>query len=246
MELHPSVRECFRPWIRSLALALVVLGGSLVLVILIFPACRRWRRRLLQGWTRAAAAVLHLRIEVRGTPPRPPFLLVANHLSYLDVLVLASRVPGCLFVAKSEVRRWPLLGPICRGMGTLFVERGCRRHLPRLLAAIEEALARGEGVVFFPEGTSTAGDTVAAFRSPLLAVAARAGRPVHPAVLEYRESAACWWGEMDLVPHLWDLLALPRIEAVLDLAGAPVVERDRKRLAERLHAAVLERFRPAA
>jgi 1-acyl-sn-glycerol-3-phosphate acyltransferase len=222
---------------RLAALLAVLLGGS---ILLILSGARR--RRLLHGWARAIAAVLRVRVEVHGAPPRAPFLLVANHLSYLDVIVLASQIPGCVFVAKAEVRRWPFLGPICAALGTLFVDRGSRSDVPRVLAAMEEALARGLGVIVFPEGTSTEGATVGPFRSPLLAAAARLGRPVHAAVLRYREPAVCWWGDASLAPHLWSLLKLPELELTLDCTAPPVVETDRKLLAERLRERVLERF----
>src|SRR5207237_719547 len=84
-----------------------------------------------------------------GRPPSPPFLLAANHLSYVDVFVLASRLP-VRFVAKVEVRRWPVLGPISRGFGTIFINRSDRRDIPRVLAEIEQALGRGEGIILFP------------------------------------------------------------------------------------------------
>jgi 1-acyl-sn-glycerol-3-phosphate acyltransferase len=249
------MRGRLRPWIRLAALLAVLLGGSIPLLLgLLLPGSLRvrWRRSLFRAWAGALAAVLHIRIELHGAPPRPPFLLVANHLSYVDVIVLASAVPGGIFIAKSEVRSWPFLGPICAGMGTLFVDRSSRSDMPRVLADMESALARGDGVIFFPEGTSTAGETVGPFRAPLLAPAARLERPVHAAALSYRtppgvaspDLSVCWWGAMEFTSHLWNLLKVPRIEAALDFTGEPVVETDRKRLAERLHGAVLARFRP--
>lgn len=108
-------------------------------------------------------------------------------------------------------------------------------------------------MVIFPEGTSSPGATVAAFRSPLLALPARRGMPVHAATLSYRTPegeppahlAVCWWGEGELLPHLAGLFRLSRIDAALDRAAAPVVAADRKILAARLRAEVSERFRPA-
>lgn len=210
--------------------------------------CRRFRTGLFRRASRAALALLRLELRVLGTPPEPPFLLVTNHLSYLDVVVLASLVPG-LFVAKAEVRRWPLLGPICRGFGTIFIDREDRRDLSRVLGEIEKALEYGEGVVFFPEGTSSPGDKVGPFRSPLLAVAARKALPVHYAALGYQTPedapparlSVCWWGDMGFLPHLVSLFRLPRIEASLAFGPEPVVDTDRKRLAERLREGVERR-----
>lgn len=243
--------------LRATGVALLILGTGLALAVggLLLAFAPRWRRRLRENLfifaSRTALWLLRVDLRVSGPLPRPPFLLVTNHLSYLDILVLASRA-RCLFVAKTEVRDWPLLGPICRGFGTIFIDREDRRDIPRVLGEIETALERGEGVVIFPEGTSSPGATVEPFHSPLLALPARRGMPVHAAALSYQTPdgeppahlAVCWWGEGELLPHLAGLFRLSRIDATLDCAPAPVVGADRKILAERLRAVVDERFRP--
>jgi 1-acyl-sn-glycerol-3-phosphate acyltransferase len=243
-ERHPVA------WIRLLGAPPVILGTGALLalgaVVLAFAprSRRRFRTWLFQAASRSFVALLRIEVKVSGPPPRPPFLLVSNHLSYVDIIVLGSRLPA-RFVAKAEVRRWPLLGPICRGIGTIFIDRSDRRDIPRVLAEIEAALARGEGVILFPEGTSSSGEEVRAFRSPLLALPARLGLPVHAAALGYRPPEVCWWGATALVPHLVGLFRLPRIEATIDFAPEPAVEADRKRLAERLREMVVERLGPA-
>jgi 1-acyl-sn-glycerol-3-phosphate acyltransferase len=230
-------------WIRAAGAALVLLGSGALLALGALPLAlaprlrRRFRERLFQGTCRALLRLLRAEVRVVGPSPEPPFLLAANHLSYVDVLVLASRLP-VRFVAKAEVRRWPLLGPICRGFGTLFIDRSDRRDIPRVLAEIERALGRGEGVILFPEGTSSSGESVLPFRSPLLALPARLGLPVHAAALRYDPPSVCWWGGTPLASHLLGLFRLERIEATVDFAPEPVVDGDRKRLAERLREAV--------
>ena len=242
-------------WIRLAGLVLVLLGTFLVLlagrVLLIFaPGLRlRFRRRVFQTASRAMLSLMRVTVRVSGQVPAPPFLLVANHLGYLDITVLASVLP-CVFVSKAEVRRWPVMGPVCRELGTVFIDRKDLRDIPRALAAMEEAFAQGQGVIFFPEGTSSPGDGVLPFRSPLLALAARSGHPVHYAALRYRtgegdppaSQAVCWWGGKPFAPHLVNLLKLSRIEATLDFAPEPIAETDRKRLAERLREGILERL----
>jgi 1-acyl-sn-glycerol-3-phosphate acyltransferase len=231
-------------WGRLLAVAVVVLAAGVLAAAgaaVLGPgpgARRRFRERLFQGVCRTLLAVLRVRVRVSGPLPRPPFLLVSNHLGYLDVLVLASRLPA-RFVAKAEVRRWPLLGAVCSGFGTIFIDRADRRDIPRVLAAIARGLADGEGVVLFPEGTSTSGAAVAPFRSPLLALPARRGLAVHAARLSYSTDAACWWGETAFFPHLARLCRLSGIEATVGFAE-PVRETDRKRLAARLRDACQE------
>ena len=231
---------------------LAVIVGSLITLPL--PRRRaRWRQLCFRTWSRWLLAVMGARVESRGRPPDPPFLLVTNHLSYIDVLVLASRVDA-VFLAKSEVAGWPIIGSLCRAVGTLFVDRGARRDLPRAIAAIESTLANGLGVALFPEGTSTPGEEVARFHPSLLEVAARAERPVAYATLGYATPAGaepahlavCWWGDMELPGHLWRLLALPGFRATLAFGDERIQDDDRKRLAARLWQAVDDLFTPVA
>jgi 1-acyl-sn-glycerol-3-phosphate acyltransferase len=239
-------------WGRLVGVGLLVLWIGVLLGAggFVFAPAPRVRRRfriwLFQAGPRWLLAWLRAEVGVAGPPPAPPFLLAANHLSYLDVLVLASRLPGCVFVAKADVRDWPLLGPICRGFGTIFIDREDRRDIPRALRRIEMALTAGDGVVLFPEGTSSPGATVGSFRSPLLALPARSALPVHAAAIGYRSPEVCWWGDAELLPHLLELCGMPRIEATVHFCETPVAGTDRKLLAEELRAAVLARFRAMA
>jgi 1-acyl-sn-glycerol-3-phosphate acyltransferase len=221
----------------------VILGSGVLLALgsaaLGFApkAKRRFREGLFRATARALLWLLRAEVEVSGPPPSPPFLLATNHLGYLDILVLASRLPA-RFVAKAEVRRWPVLGPLCKGFGTIFIDRSDRRQIPRVLAEIEAALGRGEGVIVFPEGTSSSGEELLPFRSPLLALPARRALPVHAAALAYDPPDAGWSGDAPLLPHLIGLFRLRRIAATIAFAAEPVVDGDRKRLAARLREAV--------
>ena len=229
---------------------LAALVGSLLLAP--WPHARsRWRGWCFQLWSRVLCRVFGVRVSVSGPPPPPPFVLVSNHLSYLDILVLGTRLP-CVFVAKAEIDDWPIFGAMCRAVNTVFVDRKAKRDLPRVLARIEEELAASQGVVIFAEGTSWAGDRVLPFRSPLLELPARIGRPVHWAAIGYRAPeggppthlAVTWWAEMPLGPHLRGLLRLPRIDASIVFGAEPVVHLDRKRLADELWRAVDGAFEP--
>jgi 1-acyl-sn-glycerol-3-phosphate acyltransferase len=210
-----------------------------------------WRAWMLSSWSRGVCRLLGLRLGVDGPRPRGAFLLVANHLSYLDVVVLSALVP-CAFVAKAEVARWPVLGFLARAMGTLFVPREDRRALGGLNARLAARLARGETLVLFPEGTSTAGVRVISFRPALLQPAAELGLAVRYAALRYAtpagerppEEVVCWWGDMTFAPHLLELLRLPRVEALVRFGPEPISAQDRKTLAARLERAVSERLEP--
>lgn len=212
-----------------------------------------WAARILNRWARASARVIGMRMQVAGEPGSEPCLLVANHLSYVDVILLAAQRP-CVFVAKSEVAGWPVLGVLARSMGTLFVERGRKRALPPLAQAIRAELAGGRTVVLFPEGTSTSGRGVSPFHPALLEPAIALGLPVHHAAIHYAtgpgappaELCVCWWGEMTLAGHLAELLRLRSFEARLVFGAAPFRDTDRKALARRLHGAVAHHLALAA
>jgi 1-acyl-sn-glycerol-3-phosphate acyltransferase len=187
------------------------------------------------------ARLLGMRIQVRGSAPRPPFVLVSNHLGYVDVVLLAS-VLRCVFVSKAEVRHWPVVGRLCASVDTLFIQREQKRDIPRVMRQMEQVLATGRGIVLFPEGTSSGGQEVLRFRAPLLDSASRAGRPVHLAAIAYRtppghppaSENVCWWGNMPFGPHVFNLLALPGFEARIAFGDEPILESNRKELADRL------------
>lgn len=213
---------------------------------------RRWRTWCLRRWAGGIMTILHVDVVFDGPiPSAGPFVLVTNHLSYLDIILLAQVVPA-VFVAKREVRSWPVWGVLSRAMGTIYVDRERRRDTLRVSGAIEQALHRGDNVVIFPEGTSTDGSTVAPFRSSLLDAASRTGRPVYYASLSYRTRpndpsaslAVCWWGDMEFAPHFWALCGITRIEASVRFGDEPVRADDRKQLALSLHQAVTNHFTP--
>ncbi len=237
--------------VKLTALAyLAVLAGSLATLAL--PRRRaRWRHLCFRWWSRCLLAVMGAQVESHGPAPEPPFFLVTNHLSYIDVLVLASRVDA-VFIAKSDVAGWPVIGSLCRSVGTLFVDRRLNRDLPRVLDSIDRTLANGQGVALFPEGTSTGGEEVARFHPSLLEVPAQTRYPVSYASLGYATAdggapahlAVCWWGDMELPGHLWNLLHLPGFRATVSFGDERIQDADRKRLAARLWRAVDGLFTP--
>jgi 1-acyl-sn-glycerol-3-phosphate acyltransferase len=229
----------------------VLLAAALPFVRLGAGSPARLKSRMCRFWARLVSALLGMRIETAGVPPAGAFLLVANHLSYVDVLVLASRLE-CVFVAKDEVERWPVVGRLCRAVDTLFISRERRGDVARVVVRIEELLKEGRGVVLFPEGTSTDGSLVLPFRPALLETAVRAGVPVSYASLTYvtqpgvppAQSSVCWWGEAGFLDHLIDLLRLPGFEARVTFGAERIFDTDRKVLAERLWRAVRRQFVP--
>lgn len=213
----------------------------------------RLRSAVVRAWARALASLFRMRIEVRGTPPVRPFFLVSNHLSYIDIIALAT-ILECTFVAKSDIAGWPVVGALARSVNTIFIDRTSFQDIPRVIGLIEQTMAEGSGIVLFPEGTSTSGAGVLPFSPALLEPAARARLPVHYAAISYRTPqdeppahiAICWWGDMTFVPHFIGALGLKRFEAFIDFGEQPIVEGNRKELARKLRTAVAERFEPFA
>lgn len=209
----------------------------------------RWRTTVFHAWGKVMARLIGMRVRVAGNPPEPPFVLVSNHLGYVDVILLASRL-RCVIVSKAEVRDWPVVGRLCASVDTLFVQREQKRDIPRVMNEMERVLESGRGIVLFPEGTSSGGDGVLRFRASLLDSAARSGRPVHYASLSYRtpdgcrpaRETVCWWGNMSFAPHVFNLLALRGFEARVVFGESPILEPDRKELAARLQREVERQF----
>lgn len=235
----------------ALRLTILILGTAVLWLtawaISRSRATRAVRRlRLFGVWARFVAQTIGLRCRVDGHPPRGGGLLVTNHLSYVDVVVLAA-LSDATFVAKSEVAGWPILGPLCRFVGTVFIRRARGEAVTSALAEMEDALDRGRLVVLFPEGTSTDGQQVLPFRPALLEAARLTDRPIGWAALSYftapdlppASRAVCWWGDMTLVDHLYRLVQLPAIRVHVTFgAMEPAAAADRKQLAHALREAV--------
>ncbi len=215
------------------------------------PAWRAAARRHAMGiWARVSNRILGMRVIVLGPHPPPGALLVANHLSYVDILALGAVVP-VVFVSKAGVRRWPLWGAAAKLGGTVFVDRSRARDALPALRQIRKALDRGDRVLIFPEATSTRGDTILPFKPALLDAASATGRPVYWATLSYHTPAheasaqdrVCWSGNIGFVPHALGLLALRGFRCVLQFGNDPLVSGDRKALARMLRGAMLRHHR---
>ena len=236
-----------RRWFRLAGFVGVILGalGDWVKVMALHPGGSRMQAKAewLSRWSRRALSRLDIHVRCTGAPPRRG-ILVANHLGYLDILVLSATYPF-VFLAKFEVRSWPLFGWLARMGGTLFVRRDVRSDVTRVNAELAAVVEAGLVVVIFPEGTSTDGHRVLPFHSSLLAPPATHGWPVTPAGIGYTmadgsvEDEVCYWRDMVFLPHFLNLLKKTRIDARVLFGPAITAGPDRKRLAREMHDAVV-------
>jgi 1-acyl-sn-glycerol-3-phosphate acyltransferase len=207
---------------------------------------RSWVAEFPRFYHRRCCRILGLDVRTVGEPiTARPVLFAANHVSYTDITVLGSLIAGS-FVAKSEVAGWPLFGQLAKLQRSVFVDRQVR-STARQRDAIAERLAAGDALILFPEGTSGDGNFVLPFKSALFSVVYSRDQPVtvQPVSVAYTKLDGlpigrmlrpffAWYGDMDLAPHLWRLLGLGRIEAVVEF-HPPVLLADfptRKALAE--------------
>jgi 1-acyl-sn-glycerol-3-phosphate acyltransferase len=190
--------------------------------------------------------VLGIELRLRGSPPeRGPVLLVANHISWLDILVLhAAR--HCRFVSKSDVEHWPLIGALATAAGTLYIERESRRHVMRVVHHMAEALRAGDVLAIFPEGTTSDGLALLPFHGNLVQAAISADAPAQPVALSFVDRAtlrpslaASYVGDETLVGSIWRMLNAPPLAAVVTF-GEPqrAGSRGRREWAAELRAAV--------
>ncbi len=209
-------------------------------------ASKKNKRAARAAWLHRASR-RHLRIfgcttAVTGVIPQSG-LLVSNHLSYLDILVISAITPA-VFVSKSEVRNWPLFGWLASLGGTVFIERARRTHVGVVNREIESALAEGVLVVIFPEGTSSDGEAILPFRSPLLEPVASGGHPIAVSYLHYElpdgdaRTEVCYWGDHVFFPHILHLLGKRAVRATVRFDEFQRTTDDRKELAIQLRDAV--------
>ncbi len=238
--------------LRLLRCGLHLLHGMAVMTH--FPRLDAAGRHARIGWW-SAGLVRHagLALHVSGTAPRPgATLVVANHVSFLDIAAIHAAVPHARFVSKADVLAWPLLGWLIKNAGTLFIERERKRDALRVVHAMAESLQRGETVAVFPEGTTGPGDELLPFHANLLQAAIATGTPVQPVVLRYAApgerfaTAAQFLGETTLLQAVWRMVAAPGLAVHVHILPPVSTEHaDRRALAEHLRQLVAERLETA-
>ena len=243
-----------RRWVRLIRLFVHVVMGVMLTALLaglLRMSCdTAFFQRVVGWWLRKAGQLVGVRVSVVGEPTQQAALMVANHISWLDIVLLGGAA-NPRFLSKQEVRQWPIIGWLAEKSGTLFITRGKPGAAAQASATILQALQAGRVVLLFPEGTTTMGNDVRTFHARLFAPAFEAVVPVQPVVVRYpgRDGLT-----HPLVPYvdqqsLWDnlkaVLGEPEIHAEIHfLPLIPSVDIDRKTLAALCEQQVRARVKP--
>jgi 1-acyl-sn-glycerol-3-phosphate acyltransferase len=197
-----KVRPTFRLTWRLARVVLHLLQG-LATCALVFPwAGATLRERLIRRWSARLLAICRVRVEraavAAGAAPLAHALVVSNHISWLDIFVINSVRP-CRFVAKAEIRAWPVVGWLVAQAGTVFIARGSRRDLRHTFQGLVDALGQGQRVAFFPEGTTASQGSLLPFHANLFEAAVDAGAVVQPHALAYLDARGGWHPAVDYI-----------------------------------------------
>jgi len=242
-----ALHRAFRTTVR-----LLWLTGELLLALVSFAALalrhagipdRELRACWLQRVCRRLLRVFSIGLRISGPVPSTG-MLVCNHLSYLDIVLIGATTP-CIFVSKSEVKRWPLFGWIASLAGTLFVHRNKHSDLARITREMSQVLDAGSLLVLFPEGTTSDGSEVLPFKSSLFEPATRRPQGLSVGFIAYAlndgsvPDEVCYWRDMTLVPHLINLLGKRGLEARLCFTDIQQHSPDRKLITRQLHSEIV-------
>jgi 1-acyl-sn-glycerol-3-phosphate acyltransferase len=199
------------------------------------------RGELIADWSRGLLALLNVTVRIQGQAVQQgPMLVVLNHISWLDILVLLAAQPVC-FVSKSEVKHWPLIGWLATNAGTLYIERANRRDALRVVHQIAEALQSGQLIAIFPEGTTSNGQQLLPFHANLLQAAISSNSAVQPVALKFLEAdgtismSPVYIDDDTLISSIWRMLRAKPVTARLDfLEPVASVGLQRRELAQQL------------
>jgi len=237
-------------WRLSRVVAHILYG--LVLVYTVWDAqdaATRERRTI--AWSMRLLNLLGLTVQCQGQPHAGSRLVISNHISWLDIIVINSVMPS-RFVSKAEVGQWPVIGRLVTAAGTLFLVRERRRDAMRVLGLMAQALRDGQSVAVFPEGTTGAGRELMHFHANLVQSAIDAPAPIQPVVLSYRDAqhavspSAAYIGDTGLLTSMWMVASAKDLTVSVQILPAETVTHaDRRMLTERLHSEMSQRLSAA-
>jgi 1-acyl-sn-glycerol-3-phosphate acyltransferase len=230
---------------RLLRMLVHLLHGMAVMALRFPSGDAAERQRHIRWWSAKLVRMAGLQLHASGTPRPGAALLVANHISWLDIAALHAVAPQARFVSKADVLAWPLLGWLIKNAGTLFIERERKRDALRVLHQVAEALQAGDTVAVFPEGTTGDGATLLPFHANLLQSAIATGTPVQCVALRYSDPAhrfspaVQFLGETTLLQSVWRILSASGLQVHVELLPAQGARHaDRRALAEYLRSLI--------
>lgn len=232
---------------RVARLALHILQGVMTAAFILPALDSGMRERRILQWSQRLLAILAIRVTVHGERPAAnlrPSMFVANHVSWIDIWALKQLHP-MHFIAKAEIRDWPVIGWLAHQVGTLFIERTRRHDTGRMVKLAQQALRKGECLCFFPEGTTTDGSQLLPFKPGLLQAAIIAGGDVIPLAIRYPHAnggintAVAYHGEITMLQSF--LTVLKQRETLVELhfaAPIPAAGMERRQLADQARRAI--------
>ncbi|MFM1979654.1 MAG: hypothetical protein RLZ68_919 [Pseudomonadota bacterium] len=222
-------------FVRLLRVVLHLLVGAWTIHRIFPKLSEAQKNQRIQAWALALLAHLAIKLVVKGMQQPGPVLLVSNHISWLDIVVIHA-TGHCRFVSKADVQHWPVVGTLASGSGTLYIERESRRDALRVVHHMAERLQAGDVLAVFPEGTTGDGSTVLPFHANLLQAAIAAQAPVQPLALHFVDGATtaicfdpCYIGDDTLLQSVWRTLRSRDLQAVVHYGTPQYAEgRDRR------------------
>jgi 1-acyl-sn-glycerol-3-phosphate acyltransferase len=221
---------------------------GVLLVLLCFKRCDVARRHHhIRWWAQKMLRVMGLRLKVQGQIAEGGTLLVANHVSWLDITALHAVAPHARFVSKADVKAWPVLSHLADAANTLYLERERKRDALRVVHLTAQALAEGDAVAVFPEGTTSDGRSLLPFHANLLQAAIATNTPVQPVALRYSDARGTisatveFVGNTTLLQSLWRVACADGLTAHLQwLPLQPSAQQERRALAQTLQRQIAE------
>lgn len=233
--------------------------GSLYPLFLLWPSfIRKWLCRIVGFYCAIAGrGIFGIDVQLSYEVPLDStenFLIVSNHLGYLDIIVLAPYFPSC-FVTSQEMRKTPLLGQVCQLAGCLFVDRRSKKNLHAEIDQLSKALTEGHNILIFPESTSTNGEHLLPFKRPLFNASVNSGKRILPLCLNYisidgaeintkNRDKIFWYGEMGFLPHLWNFLKCRKMIVKVHILAPLSPIGAHSELAAKSFETVAQNFRP--
>jgi lyso-ornithine lipid O-acyltransferase len=214
----------FRGTFRLIGIAVIIIGNLIPIIIGVafFQKKLDWTLRQRQRIARHLVWFLNIKIRTSGTPQDGNFLFIGNHRTYLDPVVAAVSV-AFMPVAKAEVANWPLFGSGARITGVVYVKREDKESRANTRMAIRTALAAGDPILIYPEGTTSENARTLPFRQSAFQVAAELGIGVVPITVEYADKEAYWTGSDTFIPHILKIFGKPRLDVWIHF-GTPIFD----------------------